>query len=184
MILETGFTICMKLCEVTRNILSSCHQRFKEFSPEAWYYFLFYRSYNWVYPRLHSVYHRDKSIGMKDRSDISVNRILGYFSNVLQRNDMNQDSAIVINHGLHLARATSFAVYQQIINGILKALESYQGRAVWRTTTSIWRQLSNVNKRFQTNQVRYKQIRPRFVYSHFKSCDQSLDKLLLMISKF
>ena len=160
---------------MTKNILLACHQRFKEFSFKGWYCFLFYRSYNWVYPRLHSTYHRDKSIGKKDPNDISVNRILRYFSSVLKRKDMNQDSAIVVNHGLHLARATSFLIYQQIINGILTALKSYQGRAVWRTTTSIWRQLSNVNKRFQTNQVRFRHL-PSFVYSHFKSCDQSLDK--------
>ena len=107
-----------------------------------------------MYPRLNPVHELDPSIHRKDPSDISIQKILNYLQSVLKRTDMDDDSAIVINLGLHLARSTSFAVYQQIIDGMIKLIEEYPGEAVWRTTTSIWKQHWKVHKRFQTNQVK------------------------------
>ena len=103
---------------------------------------------------MNPVHELDPSIHRKDPSDISIHKILHYLHKVLKRTDMDDDSAIVINLGLHFARSTSFAVYQQIIDGIIKLLEEYPGEAVWRTTTSIWKQHWKVHKRFQTNQVK------------------------------
>ena len=66
---------------------------------------------------------------------------------------MFYNSVVILNYGLHLARSTSFEKYKQLIYEIIKVFAKYQGEAVWRTTTSIWRQHAKVHKRFQTNQV-------------------------------
>ena len=114
------------------------------------------RSYNWVYPRWNAVSELDDSIHMQDPSDISVPDILGYLRQVLKKRHMKtEESAIVLNYGLHFARSTSFEKYKKLILGVVEELKSYKGQLVWRTTTSVWKQHWKVHKRFQTNQVSY-----------------------------
>ena len=68
---------------------------------------------------------------------------------------MDEDSALIINYGLHLVRSTSFENYQKLIQQLIEDFANHDGEVVWRTTTSIWKQQLKVHKRFQTNQVRH-----------------------------
>ena len=113
----------------------------------------FCRKYNWVYPRLHSVHDLDPSIHRKDSSDISIDKIISYLRATLEETKHREDSAVIVNYGLHLARSTSFEKYKQLIYGIRDILKKYEGKVIWRTTTSVWQQTRKVHKRFQTNQV-------------------------------
>ena len=113
----------------------------------------FYRKYNWVYPRLHPVHELDPSIHKKDSSDISIDKVISYLRATLEDIKHREDSAVVLNYGLHLARSTSFEKYKQLISNIRAILKKYEGEVIWRTTTSVWQQTGKVHKRFQTYQV-------------------------------
>lgn len=70
---------------------------------------------------------------------------------------MDQDSALVLNAGVHLLKSTSFKNYQKIIKGFIKLLkENYRGRVVWKTTPSLGEQTqlyTGCSRRFHTEQV-------------------------------
>eukprot|EP00794_Sanderia_malayensis_P020509 gene20509-22527_t len=111
------------------------------------------KSYNWVYPRLHSVPERDPTIHKKDSSDISVPKILQVLRKVLRKSKVNSaDSALVLNYGLHMARSASFDAYRKLILGVINEMQDFKGQFIWRSTTAVWKQHWKVHKRFQTNQ--------------------------------
>ena len=70
---------------------------------------------------------------------------------------MDQDSALVLNSGVHLLKSTSFRNYQKIIKGFIKLLKAtYRGRVVWKTIPSLGEQTelySGCCRRFHTEQV-------------------------------
>ena len=118
---------------------------------------LSYRKYNWVYPRLNPIHELDPSIHRKDSSDISVDKIILYLETALKKTKGNEDSAAIVNYGLHLARSTSFDNYKKLITEVINVFKKYEGEAIWRTTTSVWQQQRKEHKRFQTNQVTKRQ---------------------------
>ena len=73
---------------------------------------------------------------------------------------MDQDSAIVLNAGVHLLKSTSFRNYQKIIRGFIPLLkDNYRGRVVWKTTPSLGEQTelyTGCARRFHTEQVQFK----------------------------
>lgn len=71
---------------------------------------------------------------------------------------MDEDSALVLNTGVHLLKSTSFRNYQKIIKGFIRVLkQSYRGRVVWKTTPSLGKQTelyTGCCRRFHTEQVK------------------------------
>lgn len=88
---------------------------------------------------------------------INIPRILYELQSVVTRSDMDQDSALILNAGVHLLKSASFYIYQKIINGLIGVLKRhYRGTVIWKSTTAIHDQrelYSGCFRRFHTEQV-------------------------------
>lgn len=88
---------------------------------------------------------------------INIPRILNELKSVITRPDMDENSALLLNTGVHLLKSSSFYTYQKVINGIVLILKQfYRGTVIWKTTTSIGSQrelYSGCFRRFHTEQV-------------------------------
>ena len=89
--------------------------------------------------------------------DINVTQILEELKQVVTQPSMDQDSALVLNAGVHLLKSTSFRNYQKIIKGFIKLLKAtYRGTVVWKTIPSLGEQTelySGCCRRFHTEQA-------------------------------
>lgn len=86
-----------------------------------------------------------------------MTQILEELNQVVTQPQMNEDSALVLNAGVHLLKSTTFKNYQKIIRGFIKLLkDNYHGKAVWKTIPSLGRQTelyTGCCRRFHTEQV-------------------------------
>ena len=86
-----------------------------------------------------------------------MTQILEELKQVVTQPSMDQDSAIVLNAGVHLLKSTSFRNYQKIIKGFIKLLKAiYRGTVVWKTIPSLGEQTelySGCCRRFHTEQA-------------------------------
>ena len=126
-------------------------------------------SYNWIYPV------KNVTVARKENDNLDYNneRVLRNFRRELQRPEMNNNSAIIFNFGLHFVESINFANYKKLIDGVENELDRKypevfvsnstrstrnRGKAIWKTTTAINKErASNIhlgNKRFLTQQVR------------------------------
>jgi len=91
-------------------------------------------------------------------NNINIPRILNELKSVIQRPEMqDENSALLLNTGVHLLKSSSFYTYQKVINGMIAVLKRfYRGTVIWKTTTSIGEQkqlYSGCFRRFHTEQV-------------------------------
>ena len=66
-------------------------------------------------------------------------------SNVLNKKEMNENSVMILNFGLHFVASLSFARYQTFVKKILVLLAKKRSRGtlpeiIWKTTTEIHRE--------------------------------------------
>ena len=124
-------------------------------------------SYNWIYQVTNvTVAKREK-----DNLDYDNKRVLRNFRRVIQHPEMDENSAIILNFGLHFVESTNFTSYKKLIDGLVNVLQGkdngvtlnltqprYRGTVIWKTTTAINKEkASNIHlghKRFMTQQVR------------------------------
>ena len=123
-------------------------------------------SYNWIYP-VNNVTVAKKE---NDNFDYDNKRVLQSFRRVVHDPQMDENSAIIINFGLHFVESTNFTSYKKLINGLVKVLKEgekdltsnatrpkFKGTVIWKTTTAINKEkASNIHlghKRFITQQV-------------------------------
>ena len=89
--------------------------------------------------------------------NLNIPRILDELRMVVSRSDMDENSALVLNAGVHLLKSTTFYYYQKIINGFIEILRKYyRGKVIWKTITSVHDQrelYSGCFRRFHTEQV-------------------------------
>lgn len=126
-------------------------------------------SYNWIYP-VNNVTVAKKE---NDNFDYDNERVLQSFRRVVHDPQMDENSAIIINFGLHFVESANFTSYKKLINGLVKLLKEgeqdltsnvtrpkFKGTVIWKTTTAINKEkASNIHlahKRFITQQVNYK----------------------------
>ena len=123
-------------------------------------------SYNWIYPIT------NVTVAKKESNDYDYDneRVLKSFHRVVNDPQMDENSAIIMNFGLHFVESTNFANYKNLIDGLVKVLtdekdpasnvtrSKFRGTVIWKTTTAINKEkASNVHlghKRFLTQQVR------------------------------
>ena len=88
-----------------------------------------------------------------------MTQILEELRRIVTQPLMDQDSALILNAGVHLLKSTSFRNYQRIIKGFIRLLrDNYRGRVVWKTTPSLGEQTelySGCSRRFHTEQVKH-----------------------------
>lgn len=89
--------------------------------------------------------------------DINVTQVVGELRKVVTQPLMDQDSALVLNAGVHLLKSTSFRNYQKVIKGFIRLLRGiYRGKVIWKTTPSLGKQTelyTGCSRRFHTEQV-------------------------------
>lgn len=93
----------------------------------------------WVYPY-------DKQFPPWDDKDYDYNVILDSLRAVLGRPEMNKNSVMILNLGLHYLESTTFQDYQLLIRKVIDILKErnketgelkYQTRVIWKSSTSI-----------------------------------------------
>ena len=117
---------------------------------------LFFRTYNWVYPRKHVNPRKDWTIHLERHFDLDIPWLVQYFKGVLTRPELNGfENGMLLNLGLHFVRSASFKQYKTLIDEFIKVIKSTNTKTnvIWRTTTSIYKRENKTHKRFQTNQV-------------------------------
>nr|XP_058954989.1 uncharacterized protein LOC131782275 [Pocillopora verrucosa] len=119
-------------------------------------------SYNWIYP-VHNVTAAKRQY---DNLDYNNEKVLENFRRIVYDPQMDENSAIVLNFGLHFVESTNFTSYKKLIAGLVRVLKndvttngtwrSYRGTVIWKTTTAINKEkASNIHlghKRFITQQ--------------------------------
>lgn len=111
------------------------------------------KTYNWVYPRQNPDPKKDKTLHWLRHQHIDLSWLNNYFKNVLDNSKLNnQDSAMLLNLGLHFIRSTTFINYKKLIDSYIEIIKHHQTKVVWKSTTAIYRPDSKAHKRFQTNQ--------------------------------
>lgn len=113
-----------------------------------------YHTMLWVYVLKQTA--KDEMNLMFGRKPINIPRILYELQSVVTRSDMDQDSALILNAGVHLLKSASFYNYQKIINGFIGVLKRYyRGTVIWKSITAIHDQrelYSGCFRRFHTEQ--------------------------------
>ena len=122
-------------------------------------------SYNWIY-EVHNF-----TVAKMDNDNLDYNneRVLQSFRRVIQQPEMDEESAIILNFGLHFVESTNFTNFKNLVTGLLEVLQGgndvtsnvtrpkYRGTVIWKTTTAINKEkASNIHlghKRFMTQQV-------------------------------
>lgn len=81
-----------------------------------------------------------------DDKDFEPQQILDHIREVLERPEMNENSAMILNLGLHYMESTSLANYRILLKGVIDLLNErnkgngelrYKTRVIWKTTTSM-----------------------------------------------
>lgn len=125
-------------------------------------------SYNWIYPITNVTVAKKKS----NDYDYDNERVLESFYKVVRDPQIDENSAIIMNFGLHFVESTNFTNYKNLIDGLVKVLtdeekdpasnvtrSKFRGTVIWKTTTAINKEkASNIHlghKRFLTQQVMY-----------------------------
>ncbi|KAK3713715.1 hypothetical protein QZH41_020709, partial [Actinostola sp. cb2023] len=104
-------------------------------------------TYNWVY-RLQGNLSEAKS--QNDDLDFDDVRVLSELEEVIRHPIFDQNSAMLINAGLHYLESSNFTNYQKVVNGIIRLFERknvqaplwkdmkvFPGQVIWKTTTSL-----------------------------------------------
>ena len=132
-------------------------------------------SYNWIYPVTNVTAAKKEN----DDRDYDNERVLQSLRHVLHDPQMDENSAIIMNFGLHFVESTNFTNYKKLIDGLVKVLTDeqkvstlnvtspkFRGTVIWKTTTAINKEkASNIHlghKRFLTQQVKYHLPSPKY----------------------
>lgn len=107
-------------------------------------------TYNWIYPkRFYESRHFCEDV------DVSVSKLRQYFREMVNNEEMNENSVLIFNLGAHFVKNTSFRKYRAILDALIEELQTYRGKAIWKSTTAIHHQNIEVMgafRRFLTNQ--------------------------------
>lgn len=81
-----------------------------------------------------------------DDKDFDPQQVVDLVRKVLEKPEMNENSAMVLNLGLHYIESTNFTNYCQLLNGVIDLLNErnaetgdlkHKARIIWKTTTSM-----------------------------------------------
>ena len=81
-----------------------------------------------------------------DHKDFDPQQVVDLVRRVLEKPEMNGNSAMVLNLGLHYIESTSLANYRDLLNGIIDLFNErdtetgdlrHKARIIWKTITSM-----------------------------------------------
>ena len=113
----------------------------------------------WVYP------YQGQQLPPWDKNDYDDKIILNHFRAVLERPEMNENSVMILNLGLHYMESVTLQDYRILIKKIIDILKErdketgefkYKTRVIWKTSTSMSKekdtgsQLKSDRRRFLT----------------------------------
>ena len=98
-----------------------------------------------------------------DDKDFGPQQILDHIRGVLERPEMNENSAMILNLGLHYMESTSLANYWILLKGVIDLLNEgnkgngelrYKTHVIWKTTTSMNKE-KDIESRLKTDWQRF-----------------------------
>jgi len=124
-------------------------------------------SYNWIYP----ITSEKKGHTEDDELDFMPDKVIETMLRVLQKPQMQrEDSALLVNLGIHFPISINFTTYQRLIVDLIHRLKEtevdlkgktvlkFRAKVIWKTSTAIHKEKSGMkNKtcwRFLTTQVK------------------------------
>lgn len=81
-----------------------------------------------------------------DDKDFDHQQVVNLVRRVLEKPEMNENSAMILNLGLHYIESTSLVNYRLLLNGVIDLLNErnaetgdlkHKARIIWKTTTSM-----------------------------------------------
>lgn len=81
-----------------------------------------------------------------DDKDFESQQVVDHIRGVLEKPEMGENSAMILNLGLHYIESTSFVNYQILLNGVIDLLNErnketgelrHKARVIWKTITSM-----------------------------------------------
>lgn len=99
------------------------------------------RTYNWVYNLDHADIAKAKSDN--DDNDFSIERITKELKQVLTADDLDEDSFLFLNYGLHYVQEIPFATFTDMIDRVIQLVTAeqtkgrFRAQLVWKTTTAL-----------------------------------------------
>lgn len=98
------------------------------------------RTYNWVYNLPNGKPARPNELPYTGR-DFNLTRVLHELESVLRNPEMDENSVLLLNYGLHYAMSISLEKFQIMMDEVIKLLKSFQGKfkgtVIWKTTTAL-----------------------------------------------
>ena len=123
-------------------------------------------SYNWLYPIINEQQSKTKN----DNLDFRAGEVLKAIRNVLNTNELQQPSSVLLlNLGLHYTANINFTTFQKLIGEVINLLKEtqvdlqgkevpkYKAKIIWKSTTALCKHngaiINPTNNRFLTPQV-------------------------------
>lgn len=123
-----------------------------------------------------------------DDMDFEPQQILVHIREVLERPEMNENSAMILNLGLHYMESTSLANYRILLKGVIDLLNErnkgngelrYKTRVIWKTTTSMNKE-KDIESRLKSDWQRFLNPTRVILYNTFATslmCQANLEVL-------
>lgn len=124
-------------------------------------------TYTWVYNMIEPV---EVEKYKRTYRDFDPSRVLQEIRKVIYLPEMDENSVIILNCGLHYVSALKFGIYRKLIDAIIDMFKEtwenehgvielkFKGKLIWKTTTAIHRERflyhDHPSPRFLTLQVR------------------------------
>lgn len=98
-----------------------------------------------------------------DDKDFEPQQILDLIRGVLEKPEMGENSAMILNLGLHYAESVSLADYQFLLKGVVDLLNEkdaktgelkHKARVIWKTTTSMCKE-KDIGSRLKSDWQRF-----------------------------
>lgn len=125
-------------------------------------------TYSWVYNMNEPV---EVEKYKRNYRDFEPSRVLQELKDVIYLPEMDENSVIILNCGLHYVSALKFAIYRKLIDDVIDMFKEtwknedgvvelkFKGKMIWKTTTAIHRERflyhDHPSPRFLTLQVSY-----------------------------
>ncbi|XP_022778069.1 uncharacterized protein LOC111319553 [Stylophora pistillata] len=123
-----------------------------------------------------------------DDKDFDPQQILDHIRGVLELPEMDENSAMILNLGLHYMESTSFANYRILLKGVTELLNQrekksgklrYKTRVIWKTTTSMNKE-KDIGSRLKSDWQRFLNPARVILYNTFATslmCQAGLEVL-------
>lgn len=121
-------------------------------------------TYNWIYSlqnynitlNSYTIKNSSHEKTTYDGLDFNLTRVIVELEQAVFHPNMDNDSVILFNYGLHFTEATNFTNFKRLIKSVIKFRKGLSCKMIWRTITSLnrhkYRRPNLHSRRFMTSQ--------------------------------